>query len=162
MMGLIRLASGVAAIDAGTRLVGLMLKDLPAGIEAMDPDAEYLAPYEGYPATVSYAFAADVVLSDANDRYGLAALSGFGRAAFAGAPNDLVVPEESARGGLVGTPPTWTLSCDHFSYLDQPQVQELLTSIVGTWSAPPGRDIEASRAAAARVWMERWPPGRRR
>jgi hypothetical protein len=129
MTGMIRLAGG-PVLDVATRLVGLMLRDPPPpGIGAMSPDADYLDPYRDYPADVDWAFAGNVDLDVQPQGYGLAALAGFGRAAFKQESNDLVVPTNSALGKHV-IPTGQTVNCDHFSFLTQDLVMQTIRAAV--------------------------------
>lgn len=132
LTGAIRLASGAIVIDTGTRLVGLMVRELPVGIQAMEPDSQYLAGFDDVPASVSFAFGGHVDPSSPAEHYGVAALSGLARAAFGITTNDLVVGTASAHGGLVA-PKARTVNCDHFSYLNEPDVQERISAILHRW-----------------------------
>jgi pimeloyl-ACP methyl ester carboxylesterase len=122
LMGGLRYLGG-PVVDVMTRLASLALRSAPPeGITDMKQNSLGLGLLRQYPHAGLLTVAG--VASNATDRHGLAGFrQGVGNGAFGGEPNDLVVAEASALGGVPGT----TIASDHYSYLeDQPEVNSLL------------------------------------
>ncbi|MET8997127.1 hypothetical protein [Amycolatopsis sp. NPDC004169] len=125
LMGGLRWA-GLPVVNPLTRLAGLAIKSAPPqGITDMAPRPGYLSGFTLYPPTATRTFAGRVT-ERGGDHHGF--LHGFSRGLMGEVPNDLVVPEESAAGGVEDTT---TLECDHFSYLEQRQVQNAIYQSLG-------------------------------
>jgi pimeloyl-ACP methyl ester carboxylesterase len=138
LMGALRaLPGGGAAIDAGTRLTGLLVKgELPVGLKAMDPDEDYISTSRLFAFADTVPFAGSIDPDGLQDSFGLAALAGLAASAFDGAANDLVVAQASASGGCDAAQ---LLSTDHFSYLEHPDVIKCVITQLGELKAsePP-------------------------
>jgi hypothetical protein len=123
LLGVIRMANGGPAIDATTRLAGLVIGGkVPRGIAAMSPTSDYLSQTRNLPTDVALAVAGAVDLNSITDHY---ALAGFGKVVFDGAANDLVVTRESAHGGSSNA---LTVTSDHFSYFVMGEVADQIRS----------------------------------
>lgn len=126
LMGGLRWAD-FPVVETLTRLAGLALKSHPPrGITDMSPDAGYLAGFTIHPPTATRTFAGKTDDTGA-DSYGLAALHGFSAGMMHEVPSDLVVPTDSAAGGVTDS---ITLECDHFSYLCEPKVRESIDEFI--------------------------------
>ena len=144
LMGGLRLATG-PVVDAFTRLLGIALKlTPPRGLQLMYPSNDALPILRDTLGDTTTAFAGRVT-HDREDRWGLAS---FGRGVFEEEPSDLVVPTASAfhTNGQ-------TVECDHFGYLEMPDVLSaigealvgLSPSPVATTIAPTDQDVERLR-----------------
>jgi pimeloyl-ACP methyl ester carboxylesterase len=117
LLGVVRLATGMIAVDVVTRLAGfLIFGGPPRGIAAMDVDSDYLSGFEHRPPVGTTAIAGEVD-SVGSNAYAIGFRQRVAAFAFSEA-NDLVVASDSAAGGLE-PPHTHVVKCDHFSYLDQ-------------------------------------------
>lgn len=124
------LAAGVRtltgpAIDPLTRVASLLLRADPIGLRIMQPDHDALPMLRD-----SLPSDAELVGGECSDpsrhyegRQGL--LRGVGRGTFADEPNDLVVALSSAHADRSSG---HQVDSDHFSYMVQPNVEELLRS----------------------------------
>lgn len=136
-------AVGGPVVDAGSRFLGLALRyDPPPGITIMQPSSAALPPLRAFLHPRTSMIAGDVHMGTA-DAVGVSlAMQGVGSGAFGMEPHDLVVSVKSALAdrarGLVA-------ACDHFSYLDDDEVQgELavqLGSFVQACSRRPDTDL---------------------
>ena len=116
-------ALGGTVVDSATRIAGLMIRaQLPRGIEAMREDSTYLSGFNFRQLENTIALSGSVDLTGGNDSYGLSFGLGFALSVF-GEANDLIVAASSSSGGLDGI---INVSCDHFSYILQP---EFLTAL---------------------------------
>ena len=151
LMGFLR-AMGGPTVDASTRIAGLLIrKQLPRGIEAMRTDSEFVAD-TSFRTTPGCICVAGVVHPRSPGRHH--GLAGFARGAFkvdgATAPNDLVVGAASAKA--CGTAEL-TVERDHFSYLEDDVVRDLIRERVGALGAgtagPPGPDPDTEDEGTA-------------
>lgn len=118
LMGGLRLATG-PVVDTVTRLLGIAVKLTPArGLQLMYPSNDALPILRDTLGHTTAAFAGRVA-HDRQDYWGLAS---FGRGVFDAEPSDLIVPTASAThtNGQ-------TVECDHFGYLQVPDVLNALT-----------------------------------
>lgn len=132
LMGGLRFAGG-PTVDAVSRLAGLAIRTtVPPGLRLMYPDSDTLELLrEALPANLR-----PVAASTDPQRayYGLGvAKRGVGNGVFAGQPNDLVVGQASALASLSGT----RLHCDHYSYLEQRPVRDLVQAAGRRLGAAP-------------------------
>ena len=133
LLGVLRLATGAIAVDAGTRLAGLLiLGGLPRGIAAMDVGSDYLSGFAHRALTATTTIAGDIDPTGADDANTVGFLRGVAGTAFPGQENDLVVSTESARGNCGDTV---TVASDHFSYLRQDAVHAVIDGALRTMVA---------------------------
>ena len=132
LMGGLRYLGG-PVVDGATRISGFVLRvDPPAGLLLMYPGNDVLPLLRQFlpqPA-MTVAGTAD----GAADRFGPAFLDGVGRGTFGADPNDLVVSVASAQ---VPDATHLTVPCDHFSYLEEPDVLDAIRAAAATLSRPP-------------------------
>jgi pimeloyl-ACP methyl ester carboxylesterase len=133
-LGALRLVGGTT-VDAATRLAGFLIRGkLPEGIATMSPSSAYYswAQYDDLSHTLAFAGTA----SKANYRNtGVQFIAGLAGVAFQGQSHDLVVSTASA------APPRAAqyeiVNCDHFSYLEDPQVQSRMGLVLDSWRPQP-------------------------
>lgn len=131
LMGMIRTLGGGFAMDAVTRLAGLLIKsELPQGLAEMDPNAGYLRVWDFVDFLPISSFGGDFVPGGPNDSHQFAFLEGLSGPAFGAAANDLVVPMDSAFAGTVPASAV-TVGTTHFDYMRDQTVQSLIRSIFG-------------------------------
>ncbi len=125
LMGGLRWAD-LPVVNPLTRLAGLAIKSAPPqGITDMAARPGYLSGFMLNPPTSTRTFAGQARESGP-DSHGF--LHGFSQGLMDDVPNDLVVSVESAKGGVADAV---TLECDHFSYLERPEVREAIGRSVG-------------------------------
>ncbi|MEU4449637.1 hypothetical protein AB0K14_37470 [Actinosynnema sp. NPDC050801] len=137
LLGALRVVGG-PVIDVGTRLAGFVLKtETPRGLEAMLPDSAYLSGFLHRKPVNTVTVSGYTDQNGLLDSYGLYLASGFSEAIFAKAPNDLVVSAESAAGRLDDAIP---VQCDHFSYLLDPRVRNVIAAELRKFGPPEPPD----------------------
>jgi len=130
LLGVLRLATGAIAVDAATRLAGLLiLGGLPRGIAAMDVGSDYLSGFAHRALTATTTVAGDIDPAGPDNANTVGFLHGVAGTAFPGQATDLVVSTESARGNCVDTV---TVASDHFSYLRQDAVHAAIDGALDT------------------------------
>ena len=142
LMGGLRLATG-PVVDAFTRLLGIALKLTPArGLQLMYPSNDALPILRDTLGETTEAFAGRVT-DDAQDRWGLAS---FGHGVFDAEPSDLVVPTASSThtNGR-------TVECDHFGYLEAPDVLSALSEALEDLTSSPAPPSQPSDPVQERV-----------
>jgi pimeloyl-ACP methyl ester carboxylesterase len=130
LLGVIRgLSGGFAPVSLSTRLAGFLVKEVPEGIQVMEP--RWCENFSGPPPKLVAAVCGSLTEQTLQhkDTYQFHALAGVRSKVFAGVDNDLVVSTASATGDH--TSPT-IVDCDHFSYLEVDEVADVLKSVVGT------------------------------
>jgi len=109
-------------LAAITRFLPMLAKS-PPGIAQMVPDCDFLQlltpPGENDNFVTAYAGNYDI--TDRENGFGIAFRGSYGRIAFDGKANDLVVPTASAAG--CGPAPRFVQRCAHSSYFAQPSIQ---------------------------------------
>lgn len=118
---------GFSVVEPLTRLAGLaLLSGPPKGITDMSPGPGYLSGFKIHPLISTTTFAGRVDEAGP-DSYGLSFLRGFAEEIMDA--GDLVVPARSAKSGVDDS--ANVLECDHFSYLEQPEVMASIEKPVG-------------------------------
>jgi hypothetical protein len=131
LMGMIRASGGGFAVDAATRLAGLLIKsELPQGLAEMAPSAGYLGVWTFVdPLPMMLSFGGHFVPGGPEDSHEFAFLEGFSGPAFDGANNDLVVPMVSAFAGSVPGSQV-EVATTHFDYMRDPLVRGQIQTIL--------------------------------
>ena len=144
LMGGLRLATG-PVVDAFTRLLGIAIKMTPPrGLQLMYPSNDALPILRDTLGPTTSAFAGHVA-HDRQDRWGLAS---FGRGVFEEEPSDLVVPTASA-SHTEGQ----TVDCDHFGYLEVPDVLSALSkTLEGLTPSPAAPPSPPSQNSERLTW----------
>jgi pimeloyl-ACP methyl ester carboxylesterase len=126
LLGALRTAAGGVIVDPTTRLLGLLLRDMPRGLADMEPDSGYLRGAALTSLRAGMRVAGKVDPAGIRDSYGIQFLGGLAHPAFGSEPNDLVVSADSASDAVSDNTAT-IYECDHFSYL----VESSVTGTIG-------------------------------
>jgi pimeloyl-ACP methyl ester carboxylesterase len=145
LMGGLRYLGG-PVVDAATRVSGFVLRvDPPAGLRLMYPGNDALAMLRQFLPTPAMTVAGTA--DGEADRFGPAFVDGVGRGTFGDDPNDLVVSVASAQ---VPGANQLTVACDHFSYLEEPDVLDAIRVAAATLPRPPIKVPKPSRQVKRR------------
>jgi pimeloyl-ACP methyl ester carboxylesterase len=128
LLGVIRgLTGGFWPVSLSTRLAGFLVKEVPIGIRAMEPQycAMFFGPLPELTAAVCGSLSEKTLQNTSNHQF----LGAVRSEVFVGVANDLVVATDSANGDH---PSPTIVDCDHFSYLRVDEVADVLRSVIGT------------------------------
>jgi pimeloyl-ACP methyl ester carboxylesterase len=128
LLGALRTAAGGLVVDPTTRLLGLLLRDMPRGLAAMEPGSDYLQGAALSTVRVGTRIGGRVDPAGVTDSYGIQFLAGLAHPAFWSDPNDLVVSAVSACDQDPAAPAA-VHACDQFSYLVEPSVTSTISQL---------------------------------
>ena len=102
------------------------LRKMPIGIAQMEPGSDFLEMITPPGSSDDFvtAYAGNYEIAGAGEGFGISFRNSFGRLAFDGSANDLVVPTASAAG--CGSNPQLVKNCAHSSYFSKKDIQDAI------------------------------------